>query len=137
MKDKILIDTDILIDAGRKDITAIEYLDSIKTSMLSCISVVTEMELIVGCENKSELKKLKKFLQRFEIIHFNPSISQETVELLEKYRLSHGLLMPDAFITATALNEGLEFISKNQKDYRFIENLKLIKYPPKSNDGGV
>ena len=137
MKNKILIDTDILIDAGRKDTTAIEYLDSIKISMPSCISVVTEMELIVGCENKSELKKLKKFLQRFEIIHFNQAISREAVDLLEKYWLSHGLLMPDAFIAATALNEWLDFVSKNQKDYRFIENLNLIKYPPKSNDDGA
>ncbi len=38
--------------------------------------------------------------------------------------------MPDAFIAATALNERLDFVSKNQKDYRFIENLNLIKSPP-------
>ncbi len=130
MKGQILIDTDILIDAGRKDKTAIKFLNSIKIKVQSCISVVTEMELIVGCENKSELRKLGKFLKRFEVIHFNQAISREAVDLLEKYRLSHGLLMPDAFIAATALIEGLEFVSKNQKDYRFIENPKLISYPP-------
>ncbi len=127
---RILIDTDILIDAGHKVKTAVNYLDFIKGKMKPCLSVVSEMELIVGCENKSELRKLKKFLRHFEVIHFHHEISYEAVDLLEKYRLSHGLLMPDAFIAATALIEELEFVSKNQKDFRFIKNLNLIAYPP-------
>ncbi len=39
-------------------------------------------------------------------------------------------MIPDAIIAATALIERPEFVSKNQKDDRFIENLKLTTYPP-------
>ena len=57
------------------------------------------------------------------------NISETAVDLLRKYRLSHGLLIPDAIIAATALSLSLPFLSKNQKDYRFIEGLELIPYP--------
>ncbi|KJR43537.1 PilT protein [Candidatus Magnetoovum chiemensis] len=49
-----------------------------------------------------------------------------------KYRLSHGLLIPDALIAATAIIRDESFISKNQRDYRFINELKLLAYPIKS-----
>jgi len=39
------------------------------------------------------------------------------------------LLIADALIAATAIVVNARMISKNQKDYRFIEQLDLIKYP--------
>ncbi len=39
--------------------------------------------------------------------------------LLRRYRLSHGLLLADALIAATALVEGMPLVSKNQRDYRW------------------
>ncbi|WP_245536663.1 PIN domain-containing protein [Thiothrix nivea] len=52
------------------------------------------------------------------------------MELLQQYRLSHGLLIPDGLIAATAIEAGIPLISKNQKDYRFIQELQLLPYPP-------
>ena len=37
--------------------------------------------------------------------------------------------MPDALIAATALEYGAPFITKNQRDYRFINGLNLLAYP--------
>jgi|GEM_PF-1936719 predicted nucleic acid-binding protein len=37
--------------------------------------------------------------------------------------------MPDAIIAATAIITDEEFITKNQRDYRFIRELHLIPYP--------
>lgn len=51
------------------------------------------------------------------------------VTLLQQYRLSHGLLIADALIAATATETGIPLISKNQRDYRFIEGLQLLPYP--------
>ena len=93
------------------------------------VSAVTEMELIVGCENKQELHTIERFLRRFEILKLNEQISHEAVELLRVYRLSHGLLIADALIAATALAYNLPLVSKNQKDYRFIEQLHLTPFP--------
>lgn len=49
-------------------------------------------------------------------------------------RTSGGLLIPDALIAATAVVNGMPLISKNQRDYRFIEygfieRLDLLPYP--------
>ncbi|MDQ7030442.1 MAG: type II toxin-antitoxin system VapC family toxin [Ardenticatenia bacterium] len=82
------------------------------------MSVVTQMELIVGCRNKAELRALEQFLRRFRILKIDETISDKAVELLQQYRLSHGLLIADAFIAATALSWECPLASKNQRDYR-------------------
>ncbi len=87
------------------------------------------MELIVGCRNKTELQNLDKFLRHYELIPINESISKKAVKLVETYRLSHGLLIPDALIAATAIALNIPLLSKNQKDYRFIPQLNLLVYP--------
>jgi predicted nucleic acid-binding protein len=40
--------------------------------------------------------------------------------------LSHGLLIPDALIAATAIVLDYDFITKNQRDYRFVNGLKVL-----------
>jgi predicted nucleic acid-binding protein len=87
------------------------------------------MELIVGCRNKTEMKILDKFLEGFEKISLNFDITNKAIELLKLYRLGHGLLIADSFIAATAIILDSPLLSKNQKDYKFIKELELQKYP--------
>jgi len=129
MENLIIIDTDILIDVGRKINEAVERLDKEEKESVLGTSIVTQMELIVGCRNKKELNALNRFLKRFKIISINEGIAYKSVELLGRYRLSHGLLIADSLIAATALTMDVPLLSKNQKDYRFIEGLKLLPYP--------
>ena len=83
----------------------------------------------MGCRNKAELRELDELLRFFQIVRLTSQISDRAVFLLRQYRLSHGLLLADALIAATALVSNLAFITKNQRDYRFIEGLKLLTYP--------
>ncbi len=129
MSNKILIDTDILIDISREIPTAINRFKEEKLNNKLCISVITKMELIIGCRNKIEQQKLNKFLQGFLIINVNELISNQGCQLLEKYRLSHGLLIADALIAATAIILDIPLLSKNQSDYRFIDEINLLPYP--------
>ncbi len=123
-----VVDTDILIDAGRGINEATEYLQELERSISLAVSVVTQMELIVGCRNKAELRALEQFLRRFRILKIDEKISDRAVELLQQYRLSHGLLIADALIAATALSWDCPLASKNQRDYRFITDLDLLPY---------
>jgi len=127
-----VVDTDILIDVGREVEEAVQRLEAEEQIATVGISVVTQMELIVGCRDKKELNELKRFLNRFQIISLNENIADKAIDLLHRYRLSHGLLIADSLITATALFMDVSFLSKNQKDYRFIEGLKLLPYPATS-----
>jgi predicted nucleic acid-binding protein len=124
-----LIDTDILIDAARQAPEAINYLAQIEQQSGLAISVITQMEVIVGCRNKVELRHAERFLQRFRVVKLNEAVCDMTLELVRQYRLSHGLLIPDALIAATALTFNQPLITKNQRDYRFISKLQLLPYP--------
>ena len=129
MADFVIVDTDILIDAGRGVGEAIACLQEIERRSSPAASLVTQMELFVGCRNKTELQEVEKFLGRFQILKLTEPISDAAVDLLRQYRLSHGLLIADALIAATALVYGAAFISKNRRDYRFIAGLNLLAYP--------
>lgn len=129
MTNSTIVDTDILIDSGRGVSEAVNCLQNLKSSSGLAISTVTQMELIVGCANKAELKTLENFLKQFYIIKIDLAVSDKAVELLRLYRLSHGLLIADSIIAATAIVWNYPFITKNQRDYRFIQGLNLLPYP--------
>jgi len=129
LSDVVVVDTDILIDVGRNDPVAVERLRYEEQHSALVISTATQMELIVGCRNKKELKALDVFLHRFEIRRISFDITDKAVSLLLQYRLSHGLLIADPFIAATAFITDSALLSKNQKDFKFIRGLRLAKYP--------
>jgi predicted nucleic acid-binding protein len=120
-----IIDTDILIDAARGLSHAIEFLESLESR---AISVVTQMELIVGCRNKAELQNLNLFLNRFDLLKITSAVSDISVELISQYYLSHGLLIADSLIAATAIAYAQPLVTKNQRDFRFISGLDLLPY---------
>ena len=125
----VLIDTDVLIwfirgHAGAQ--LAISKQDD------WCISAVTYMELLQGCKNKTELKKLQR------TFHSNPNtvlpllegISHSACELVTQHALSHSLQMADALIAATALEHGLPLLTGNVKHFKPVAGLELIAFKP-------
>ena len=125
----VLIDTDILVDVARGIPEALAFLQRLSRESVICLSAVTQMELLVGARNLREIRVLERFLYRFQIIKVNEPICDRAVELLRRYRLSHGLLIADAFIAATALYMQQPLSTRNRRDYRFITDLKLMTYP--------
>ena len=124
-----IVDSDILINVARGDAEAINCLLRLDKTSVLAISSVTQMELTVGCRNKTELRDLEKFLSRYQILKITDQISERAVNLLKQYFLSHGLLIADGLIAATALVHNEAFITKNQRDFRFIAGLNLLPYP--------
>jgi len=124
-----IVDTDILIDAALQIKDAIDSLAEIERRSGLAVSVITQMELLVGCRNKTELRNAEGFLQRFVVLKLDERICDAALDLLRQHRLTHGLAIPDALIAATALTAGQPLITKNQRDYRFIAGLQLLAYP--------
>ena len=125
MNNDLLLDTDILIDAGRGNHNAVVLLNSLMAQNNVRLSAVTEMELVVGCRNKNELRELNRFPEQFTIIPVNPEISATSIKLLKAYRLSHGLLIADSIIAATALVSRRTLVSGNAKHFSMIKDLLL------------
>jgi len=129
MANKVLVDTDILIDAGQNDPKAIAFLGKADADSILAVSAVTKLELLVGCRNKTEFHALEKFLDRFELVKLDENKTDIAIDLVRHYRLSHGLLIPDALIAATAISLNIGLATRNQKDFRFIAGLNLLSYP--------
>ncbi len=125
----ILIDTDILIDIANNDLIANSRLTTESQNNSLAISSITVMELTIGCRNKSELQALNRFLGQFQVLKLTNDIGDRAIELLKGYFLSHGLLIADALIAATAIENNISLLSKNQRDFRFILELNLLSYP--------
>ncbi len=125
---ELLFDTDILIDVGRGIANAVEFLNHTLTALSVGVSCVTQMELLVGARDKAEQRQIGRFLNQFEIVPINTVISTTTVGLIETYRLSHGLAIPDGLIAATALHLNVPLLTKNVRDFKFIKGLQLAAY---------
>ena len=109
MAERIVIDTDVLVDVSRGVQEAVAYLAGVEEKATLMTTVVTEMELIVGCRSKGELRRLDRFLGRFRIVKLSEAVFDVAVRLLRRFRLSHGLLIPDALIAAATLSVGLRW----------------------------
>ncbi len=128
-----IVDTDILIDAARNTPEAVACLAGVQEHSVAAISVITQMELLAGCRNKAEQRHAERFLQQLHVLKLTEQVSDRAVDLLRQYRLRYGLAIPDALIAATAITLNQPFISKNQRDYRFIKGLQLLPYPQPAN----
>lgn len=129
-KKKVIYDTDVMIDyldvSKKRHASTKEVLD--KEILLDnvVLSAITKMELLLCTTNKADFNKINKKLNRFNIALINNDITLEAFELLQTYRLSHGLALPDCLIAATAKITELALFTYNTKDYKFIAGLKLF-----------
>lgn len=120
----ILCDTNILIELYKDNASIIEELRKIGSKQIA-ISSITQAELYYGALNRQELQRIKRHLSQLKIIAVDVAVSDRFIQLMENYALSHKLAIPDALIAATALVNNLNLYTLNQKDFRFISNLKL------------
>lgn len=106
-KKKIICDTDVMIDYWDKNnprhiSTKLSIEDSIELDNV-LLSAITKMELLLGAVNKADMLTITKKLTRFNIALINNDITLQAFDLLQQYRLSHGIALADSFIAATAL----------------------------------
>ena len=123
--EKIVLDTNILIEILKNNRTIIEKLESFNTTFY--ISSITVMELYYGALNKVELFQLKKFIALFHVIEINENISTISTELIFEYAKSHNLAIPDSLIASTAISHNSKLFTLNLKDFRYIDGLFLVK----------
>ena len=118
-----LIDTNVFIAVLKGDAALKSFIES-----LACaLDTTVYAELIQGSKNKTEVQKIERYLTRFELVHFDETVSRRTIELIRTYSKSHALMFGDAVIAATCLENGLTLITYNIKDFRFINGLKTTQ----------
>ena len=119
----IILDSNILIDILKGRQEAIDKVQDLSSPL--SISVITAMELVVGARNIQEVTKLEQFIDIFEVIHLDQTISDLALKLITEYSKSHALDIPDSLIAATTMINRAKLFTYNIKDFRFIPKLDL------------
>jgi predicted nucleic acid-binding protein len=125
----LIIDTDVLIGYLRGNKKTRETIES---NIPFSISVITYMELIQGMKNKDEFKLFQKQIQKWNtnIIQIDKEISSRAMFYVQEYALSHSMMLADALIAATVVQNNEALITANDKHYKFIPNIECTKFIP-------
>lgn len=125
----MIFDTDILIYFQRGNIKA---LDAISNDPNRYISIITYMELAQGIRNKKELKDIKDFIIQsdFTILNLNQTIGTRALIYVEMFALSHTMVLSDALIASTAIENALTLCTSNIKHFKCIKELALNQFKP-------
>ncbi len=115
--ERCLIDTDILIDHLRGEEKARDFLRQSKSEKSDIFySVITKAELYSGVRPKEE-QKVARLLNSMEEVRIDGEIAVDAGRYRKKFYASHGLLLPDALIAASAKKVGAILVTLNKKHY--------------------
>ena len=112
----IFVDTCILIDYSKEKL----HIEENKFNTF-CINSIVQLEFLTGALNKRELKKLNKILAKCQLLDTDQDIMNLSVNLINQYKLSHGMGIYDAIIASACLIYDLPLWTHNKKDFKFLD----------------
>ncbi|PIP64025.1 hypothetical protein CO083_03875 [Candidatus Roizmanbacteria bacterium CG_4_9_14_0_8_um_filter_34_12] len=123
----IFVDTNVLIDYSKGFGTKLKPLLSEQKENLVHLYInpiiIIEYMNDYNLTNKEKVLKAKKFFQNFILIDVNKNIAYITANLLRTKQISY---IGDALIAATCLENKLELMTNNQKDFKKVRELKFF-----------
>ena len=124
-RERILIDTTLLIDHLRKKNKADTAFFKTAEKFDCCISSITEFEFIVGRNEKNSLF-IDALLKNLPVLPFDSSCvaiaSEIYIDLKSK---NHLIPAPDIFIAATAIKNEMHLATLNREHFSRVKHLKL------------
>ena len=118
---KVLFDTDVLIEYLRGKDEAQRYIDNIQDVVY--MSSISMAELYAGVRKGEESRKLEIFIETFEVISLNKNIAKIGGLYRNQYKPSHGTGLADALIAATAKEIGAQVITFNTKHFPMLNDV--------------
>jgi len=125
MAERLLRDTDVLIDYLRGRAEAVSYMEGLTGQLL--ISAMTVAELHAGVREGEEREALDDFIASFEIVPVTEMIASIGGLNRRDYGKSHGVGLADAIIAATAEVEEADLVTLNKKHFPMLENI-IVPY---------
>lgn len=122
---KLLVDTDVMIDLWRGYAPAGEWLRSLPEA--PAISVISVLELLRGCRNRREQDAVEQLVQQMSVLYLDEPSCVRAVDYFCAFHLKQGLGILDALIAASAVSHGLVLCTFNEKHYRGLPDLQVIR----------
>jgi len=123
----ILLDSDVMIDLLRQYPPAVRWLDALDEEEELLLPGYVVMELIQGCRNKVEQKRLQRELATYGVAWLAPADCDKALDIFTEYHLSHNAGLLDVLIGQTAVALRAPLYTFNQKHYRFVPGLQTIQ----------
>lgn len=119
-----VVATDVCFDLALGDPKAIAFFESPPVDIR--LATATYLELLEGCRNSEEQRRVKRFVQGFAVLSLGPMASSKAVELLLEHSLGDGLTALQALAAATALAHEIPLVTARPEPYRAIVGLEIL-----------
>ena len=133
-RERLLIDTSILIDhlrKPRKDKTTFYQLSLVHDCL---ISAITEFEFAIGATPQNR-QFTEELLSKIPVLPFDSACVKTAKEIYRDLKAQNHLIsLPDIFIAATAITHDLHLLTLNRKHFERIDPLKPYLESDKSID---
>ncbi len=124
-RERLLIDTSILIDHLRKTQKDKTIFYQLTFQYDYLISAITEFEFSIGstAQNRQFTEEL---LTRLPVLPFDSACVKTASKIYRDLKTTNQLIsLPDIFIAATAITNDLQLLTLNSKHFERVEDLKL------------
>jgi predicted nucleic acid-binding protein len=120
----VFLDTDVLVDCLRGLPSAQEWMARSSSEEFQIPGIVA-MELITGCQNRTELERTHRFLNAFDVTWPEASEFAEAYALLSEHHLASNLGIPDCLIASMAILRSARLYTFNLRHFGVIQGLDV------------
>ncbi len=121
MTERLLLDTDVLIEYLRGRKAAVDWLEARTEDLL--VSTVTVAELFSGVRDDREEQALERFLGAFEVVPVDLSIARLGGLLRREHGPGSGTGLADALIAASVLRHEATLATFNRRHYPMLDGV--------------
>lgn len=122
----LLLDTDVMVDVLRGFPPALAWLASLVDEPIVLPGFVV-MELIQGCRNRREQRKLERVLVPYTVVWPARETCDTALHVFGRFHLSHNIGVIDALIGQLAVDLDTPLWTFNQRYYVAIPNLRTMQ----------
>jgi predicted nucleic acid-binding protein len=120
-----LLDTCVIVDYLRDRHEAVEFIHH--ASIRPAVSAITAAELLAGARSSTEERWIEDLLHQLLVHDVDLDIARLGGAYSRRYGPSHGVLIPDALIAATAQVHDARLITRNARHFPMLDDL-LVPY---------
>lgn len=123
-----MLDSDVLIDHLRGEQAAWDFVDKLLLDGAEvCFSVISEAEIFSNVRSGEE-PRIEALFASLTRLPVDMAVARAAGQYRQQFRASHGLLLPDALIAATAYVYRATLATRNIRHYPMRDIQVLVPY---------
>lgn len=125
--DGLVVDATVLIDQLRGVPAAVEYISPLLNRHLVVLHPAVHAEVLTGARDRRHLAALDSALRELKRCTLKNADMTVALDLVRSHTLTHRIGWPDCLIAATCLRLKLPLITINDKHFKAIRGLSVVR----------